>query len=586
MPRRGVFFGWRVVAAAFVVAVFAWGTGFYGPSVFLHALHEGRGWPVSTISAAITCHFLLSAAIGTRLPALHNRFGIAATTRAAAVATALGALAWALAAEPWPLFHAALLSGAGWAGTNAAAISAMVAPWFERCRAAALAMAFNGASVGGVVFAPLWALLIADWGFTAAAAAIGAAMVAAVWWLAGRYLRPTPVGMGLAPDADGPGVDAPPTPEPSGTARPPLPTGAAAWRDRRFATLSIAFALGLFAQIGLVAHLFSLLAPALGAAGAGGAVSLTTACAVLGRTLLGALLPARADRRVAAAANFAVQVAGSLALLASGGSSVPLLLLGCVLFGLGVGNMISLPPLIAQAEFARGDVARVVALVFAFTQAVFAFAPAGLGALRDAADAGWAPVLAAALVQAGAAAAVLAGRKGGNQRHEGRHAGHEVTGAQPERHRPRRPALFDPRHPVAHLRRQEGTVDLGVEARHEVPRHVLRAEGAAPNGHLVAGHRFRHGRDLRKQPRAPPFGDAEQLEAPILHVAQRLRARAEKELRLPGDRVQHRRRAAAVRDVHHLDARHAREHRRAEMVGGAGAGRGVADLADGLSHGR
>ena len=192
------------------------------------------------------------------------------------------------------------------------------------------------------------------------------------------------------------------------TTRAPLPASAAAWRDRRFATLAAAFGLGLFAQIGLVAHLFSLLAPALGAAGAGAAVSLTTACAVLGRTLLGALLPARADRRFAAAANFTVQVAGSLALLASGGVSVPLMLAGCVLFGLGVGNLVSLPPLIAQAEFPRVDVARVVALVFAFSQAVFASAPAVFGLLRDTADAGWAPVLAAAVVQVGAAVTVLA----------------------------------------------------------------------------------------------------------------------------------------------------------------------------------
>ena len=55
--------------------------------------------------------------------------------------------------------------------------------------------------------------------------------------------------------------------------------------------------------------------------------------------------------------------------------------------------------------------ARVVALVFAFTQAVFAFAPAVFGLLRDTADAGWAPVLAAALVQAAAAVTVLAGRR-------------------------------------------------------------------------------------------------------------------------------------------------------------------------------
>jgi fucose permease len=199
---------------------------------------------------------------------------------------------------------------------------------------------------------------------------------------------------------------------PAPASRAPLPAGAAVWRDRRFLTLSAAFALGLFAQIGLVAHLFSLLAPALGEAGAGLAVSLATACAVLGRTLVGWLLPAGADRRVAAALNFAVQVLGCLAILAAGGASVPLLLLGCVLLGLGIGNLTSLPPLIAQSEFPRTDMGRVAALVTATNQAVFAFAPALLGGLRDATGWGGAPVLLAAFVQLAAAAVVLVGSSG------------------------------------------------------------------------------------------------------------------------------------------------------------------------------
>jgi MFS family permease len=108
--------------------------------------------------------------------------------------------------------------------------------------------------------------------------------------------------------------------------------------------------------------------------------------------------------------NFCVQIAGSLALLAAGGASVPLLLLGCALFGLGLGNLISLPPLIAQAEFARAEVGRVVALVTAVNQAAFAFAPAILGLLRDLAGGGWAPIAAALAVQVAAAIVVLAAR--------------------------------------------------------------------------------------------------------------------------------------------------------------------------------
>ena len=54
-----------------------------------------------------------------------------------------------------------------------------------------------------------------------------------------------------------------------------------------------------------------------------------------------------------------------------------------MLFGLGIGNVVSLPPLIAQKEFDRADVPRVVALVTAINQMVFAFAPAVIGMLHE-----------------------------------------------------------------------------------------------------------------------------------------------------------------------------------------------------------
>ena len=180
-------------------------------------------------------------------------------------------------------------------------------------------------------------------------------------------------------------------------------------------------ALGLFAQIGLLAHLFSLLVPALGAQFAGFAAGLATAAAVVGRTLVGWLMPAGADRRLVSCGNYAVQILGSLLFLLAGGDNVPLLLLGVLLFGVGIGNATSLPPLIAQAEFDPADVARVVALIVAISQASCAFAPAAFGLIRGfapaGATAGAAPWLfiAAAVIQAGAIAAFLIGRPGKGQ---------------------------------------------------------------------------------------------------------------------------------------------------------------------------
>jgi hypothetical protein len=68
MSQRANPDGWRVVWIAFVVAVFGWGIGFYGPAVYLPALHQARGWSISTISAAITAHYLVSAALITAFP--------------------------------------------------------------------------------------------------------------------------------------------------------------------------------------------------------------------------------------------------------------------------------------------------------------------------------------------------------------------------------------------------------------------------------------------------------------------------------------------------------------------------------------
>jgi hypothetical protein len=111
-----------------------------------------------------------------------------------------------------------------------------------------------------------------------------------------------------------------------------------------------------------------------------------------------------------------VQVAGSIVFIVAADTSIPLLVLGIVLFGAGFGNATSLPPLIAQLEFGKDDVPRVVSLIVAIAQAAYAFAPAAFGLIRDlapGATSGAAPNLfvAAALVQGLAIGAFLAGRR-------------------------------------------------------------------------------------------------------------------------------------------------------------------------------
>ena len=414
LRRTGSFYGWRVVAGAFVLATCGWGLGFYGPPIFLHAVQAARGWPLAIVSTAVTVHFLIGAATVANLPTLYRRFGLPAVTRLGALALAAGVLGWAVAASPWQLFAATILSGAGWVALGAAPVNAIVSPWFVRGRAAALAMAYNGASIGGVVFSPLWVVAIGLVGFASAAAAIGAVVVVTMWIMAGALFSRTPQQMGLAPDGDGAPASA--ASVVSANARP-LPR-AALWRDVTFLTLALGMALGLFVQVGLISHLYSLLVPPLGADGAGFAMGAATAAAIGGRSLVGWLMPEGADRRLVASVNSVVQIAGSLAFIAAAGSNVPLLLVGVLLFGLGIGNVTSLPPLIAQVEFVPEDVQRVVSLIVATSQAAYAFAPAVFGLIREFApsaggDAGAAPLVfaVAALGQLLAIVAFQVGRR-------------------------------------------------------------------------------------------------------------------------------------------------------------------------------
>jgi hypothetical protein len=320
---------------------------------------------------------------------------------------------WAIATAPWQLFAATFLSGAGWVTMGVAAINAIVAPWFVRARPAALAVAYNGGNIGGVIFSPLWAAAISLTGFPLAAAAIGLVMVATMWVLADRVFSRTPEQMGLIADGGMPGTPMPSITSPAARALP----GWSLWGDRKFLTLAGGMALGLFAQIGLTVHLYSLLVPALGPSYAGLAMGWVTLMAIVGRSLIGWTMPATIDRRLLASASYMVQVMGCIAFVGADGTGVPLVLLGVTLFGIGFGTW--LPPLIAQTEFVGNDMPRVVALIVAISQANYAFAPLVFGTIREFTaqatniGSGAAPALfsTAAIIQGLAICTFLAGRR-------------------------------------------------------------------------------------------------------------------------------------------------------------------------------
>jgi MFS family permease len=374
--RAPLYHGWKVVACAFLIAVFGWGFAFYGIGVFLAELVARHGWSTRTVATAVTLLYLLGAGGIAGIGTAFERFGPRVVVLGGMAAMGAAALSLTLITQAWQLYVVFPVMAVGWAAMSGAALNLIVAPWFERRRGLAISIAFNGAAVGGVLVVPALVMLIGRLGFTPGVAVLVALMVLVLTPLVLALLERGPEALGLEPDGESPAAraGAPGAGRGAVPARPFLRT----WH---FWSVATPFALGITAQISVIIHQVSFLRPVLGVDGAAWAVSLTSACAVLGRLVVGSFVD-RVSKRGVIAGNFVVQAAGIGLMLAD--PTPGLLFLGCVLFGLGVGNTTSLPSVIVQAEFPHAAFGRVVSTIIAINQLTYSVGPGLLGWLRDA----------------------------------------------------------------------------------------------------------------------------------------------------------------------------------------------------------
>ena len=387
---------WPAVLACFITAVFGWGFGFTGTSVYLAELHRLHGWPNALIASAITEYYLVGALCLTRVHVALRWLGPGRLLAAGTMLLGLGATLFSRSGQSWQLFVAAAVMALGWACCTSTAISASLALYFQRQRGLAITLALNGASAAGFTVAPLLLALSQRIGVGNAVPAVAVGMLAIVLPL---------IGMGFG------GRDTTRHSEPhaAGVSTDVVMGTRDVWRSWRFWSVALPFALALAAQVGLIVHLVSFLLPRLGAASAATAVSLVSVAAMGGRLVLTTVID-RLHQRRAAAISFASQAVG-LGVMIGFSNRPEMLYAGCLLFGLSVGNVITFPALIVQREFPSAAFAQVIGFSTAVSQFTFALAPAGLGIIRDATG-GYTAVLATCmLLQLGATVLVLCRRR-------------------------------------------------------------------------------------------------------------------------------------------------------------------------------
>ena len=359
------YFGWRVVAACFLMALACWGFGLYGHAVYLAELTRLHGWPPSVISGASTATYLLNAVLVIFTSNALARFGARSFVLSGVAALAIAIALLAIAREPWQVYAAYLVMSFGWLGLGLVTIPTLVSRWFVRKRGLAISLALNGASFGGIVVVPALVGLIALTDFRRAMLIAAAVMVA--------ILVPAVLAWVKEPAA----LPADTQPQPGAIAF----TRRDALRSVPFWTVSGPFALALIAQVAFIVHQIAFMEPLVGRAQAALSVSVMTVMAVIGRLTLGAVVD-RLDPRMISAVSMVSQAGALFCMTQTRDPS--LLLAACAVYGFSVGNIITLPSLIIQREFRPEAFGVVLGLSTAIGTFAGAIGPGLIGLIRHA----------------------------------------------------------------------------------------------------------------------------------------------------------------------------------------------------------
>lgn len=351
MTQR-IFYGWYVVGAIGIVLTTTSGLGFYNLSVLLDAFVRERAFPVALASGATACYFVGSAVGGVIAGWLIDRIDARIVIIVSAVFSALllAGLGFIYAPVQLYLFH--LLFGLCYGCGGIIPNITTLARWFEARRSLAISIASTGLSLGGIVITPASAFLIEHHGIAGAAPWLALALLIGMVLPTAFVVRPSPQAMGLVPDGMTPAPGAAPI------APAPRATFAEARRSRFFAGVAASYFFVMGAQVGGIAHIYRLAKTAGGADIAPLAVALLAAASVCGR-LAGGWILLKVPAREFTLVLFFQQAAALAVLAVAAGKGT--LLFGVVIFGLAMGNILMMQPLLLAEAFGTQSFGRIYA---------------------------------------------------------------------------------------------------------------------------------------------------------------------------------------------------------------------------------
>ncbi len=371
--KDGVFRGWWVIAGLFIVLMTSSGIGFYGQGVYLKALVDERGWSTGITSTGTAVFFVVSGLTGYLTAPLLNKVDIRKVLCVGAVVAAIGLLLIGRVTAEWQMFAANIVFGAGFALSGLVPATTTVARWFVKRRSVALSVASTGLSAGGIAITPFVASLVKSEGIGAVTPWLALVWLVVTLPVTILVVRSSPAAVGLYPDGD---------PAPPGGGPAPAAKGfsfAEARRTRFYVLVTAAYLFVMLGQVGGISQQVKLVSERVDSLAAL-SVTIVAAASVCGR-LAGGLLVTRYPAKRFTAILMAVQGL-ALGLFAVVDTPVTIIIT-CVIFGLSVGNLLMLQPLLLADAFGVRDYSKIYSFSSLIMTVGVGLGPTVLGVLHD-----------------------------------------------------------------------------------------------------------------------------------------------------------------------------------------------------------
>jgi MFS family permease len=196
---RGLFYGWYVVASAFVILFFNAGSRFSFGVMFKPMIAD-FGWSRGSLSLVFFLNmafYALSLVVAGRL---YDRYGPKWVICISTVLLSTGFMLTAFITSLWQFFvFYGFIAAMGLGGPSVSLMAAITSKWFERLRGLAISIALAGSSLGQFVLVPLVTIITLHHGWRFTYFAIGLVMLVVNIILAVLVMRGDPDALGQRP---------------------------------------------------------------------------------------------------------------------------------------------------------------------------------------------------------------------------------------------------------------------------------------------------------------------------------------------------------------------------------------------------